>query len=362
MPRQGRFAEALRYQRRRGALVAGRAPLTWPEMGPLDEFPLVPFLFGPNGENLYDSSAIAEWLDRETGPASWLIPDEGPALHFAVRLIDEALDEVGLYLVHHNRWVVAARDNGAGERLADEMRPLASVMSRVLARQFPVRQVRRLPYLFSVADPADRSYDDLPRRLRPPAREGFPPTHGLLERAYLELLDAVEPVVAARPFLFGDRFTLADASLYGQLGMNRTDASAWRALRSRAPATAAWIDRLAVGDFSGHRAAGRLEVDAALHPLLDWVGRTFVSLMQQNEAAYETHLAAGATRFNEAGFDGGESLYDGELLGEPFRSVAKTFQVAVWRRLRTEWSALEPAVRSRFTFEVGEVLPARESG
>ena len=44
--------------------------------------------------------------------------------------------------------------------------------------------------------------------------------------------------------------------------------------------------------------------------------------------------AAGETRFNEAAFDAGRALYDGTLLGRPFRSVAKTFQVRVWRDLR----------------------------
>ena len=44
--------------------------------------------------------------------------------------------------------------------------------------------------------------------------------------------------------------------------------------------------------------------------------------------------------FNERGFDRGVALYDGELLGWPFRAVVKTFQVKVWRRLLDEWRAL----------------------
>jgi len=112
--------EAFRLARRRRALVAGRRPLTWPDKHPLDEYPLVPFLFGADGENLYDSSAIAEWLDRRAvgrdPRAPRLVPDGDPALRFAVRLVDEALDEVGLYLVHHARWVVAAAVGGAGIR------------------------------------------------------------------------------------------------------------------------------------------------------------------------------------------------------------------------------------------------------
>ncbi len=357
LPAGATFVEALRYDRRRRQLVVGRLPLTWPQMTPLDEFPLVPFLFGPAGENLYDSSAIAVWLDRQgAGSDAYapLLPPADPALRFTVRLIDEAFDEFGLYLVHHNRWVVSARDNDAGARLAAEMRPLLGPLAPLTAHFFPARQVRRLPYLFSVAPPGDRRFDDLPRRRRPPARAGFPPTHALLEQAFTELLAALEPVLSRRSFLFGARFTLADASLYGQLGMNRSDPSARAWIARAAPATQAWIDRIARGVFEGHRADGELWLDAALAPLLAWVCRTFVPLMRQNHDAWERHSSAGNARFNEAGFDAGRGLYDGTLLGQPFRSVIKTFQVRVWRELRAEWDGLDAGARLR----VENLLPA----
>lgn len=351
LPAAGNFFDAFRFDRRRRRLVAGRLPLTWPQMTDLDEFPLVPFLFGPGGENLYDSSAIALWLDgHRSHPnerATRLVPADNPALRFAVRLVDEAFDEIGLYLVHHNRWVVSARDNDAGARLAREMRPLFGPLAPLVGRFFPARQVRRLPYLLSVAPGDAAAWEDLPARLRPPSRPGFPPTHELLEQAFSELLAAVEPVLAARPYLFGERFTVADASLYGQLGMNRSDPSAWAWIRREAPATAAWIDRLARGEFQGHLADGGLVLDAPLAPLLAWICRTFVQLMQQNHDAWEHYRAAGETRFNEAAFNAGRAPYDGTLLGRPFRSVVKTFQVRVWRDLRREWEALDASDRAR---------------
>ena len=351
LPAPGSALESHRFNLRRARLIDGRLPLTWPEKSPLDEFPLVPFLFGPSGENLYDSTAIGIWLDR-TGPHpadEWapLLPDEEPALRFATRLVDEALDEVGLYLVHHNRWVVSARDNDAGPRLARQMRPLLGPAARVLARRFPTRQVRRLPYLFSVAPADSREFADLPARLRPPTREGFPATHALLEQAFLRLLGAVEPVLSARPFLFGERFTLADASVYGQLAMNRTDPRAWAWIGREAPATGAWIERLAEGDFSGHRAEGPLVLDEMLAPLMGWLSDTFVPLMRQNADAWQRHRAAGETIFNEKAFAVGRALYDGTLLGQPFRSVAKTFQVRVWRDLAGDWQALAEDARAR---------------
>ncbi|HEV7731032.1 MAG TPA: glutathione S-transferase C-terminal domain-containing protein [Candidatus Binatia bacterium] len=349
MPQSGPFREAFRHARRRDLLVRRRVPLTWPPMTALDEFPQVPFLFGPDGETLYDSSAIGAYLVEQAHGVSQrtaaLLPAADPALRFAVRLIDEALDEVGLYLVHHQRWVVAARDNDAGARLARDMRPLLGPAARVLRLAFPRRQVRRLPYLFSVA-PADDAFDDLPVALRPPTRPGFPPTHALLATMLDELLAALEPVLARRPFLFGDLPTLADASVYGQLDMNRSDPSAWRVIVGRAPETARWIERMARGEL-GSSATPDLQLRDDLAPLLGWVARTFVPLMRQNAAAWVFQRDAGETRFNEAAFDAGRALYDGELLGQPFRSVVKTFQVRVWQTLRDEWDALDAGERSR---------------
>lgn len=348
LPESGTRMEALLHLNRRRRVVGGSLPLTWPRLTQLDEFPQVPFLFGPEGENLYDSSAIGAWLAQRPGAipaARALLPDDDPAVRFAVRLLDEALDEVGLYLVHHGRWVFAARDNGAGLRLAREMRPLLGLLAAGVARGFPARQVRRLPYLFSVADPGDRSFDDLPRRLRPPAREGFPPTHGLLDRIYRELLEALEALLAARPFLFGPSVTLADASVLGQIGMNHSDPSARDRLAAWAPATAAWVGRGLAGDFA--RAGDEApHLDAALAPLLAWACGCFVPLMQQNHDAWQRHREAGETRFNEPAFDAGRSLYDGTLLGQPFRSVVKTFQVRVWRDLRAEWDGLSDDART----------------
>ena len=353
LPAQGSSRDALRFGWRREQLIRRRIPLTWPPRDPLDEFPLVPFLFGPQGENLYDSSAIGVWLDA-TGATkdSPVLPMHDPALRFAVQLVDEALDEVGLYLVHHNRWVIAARDNDVGARLAPELRPLLGPLATAVAFTFPARQVRRLPYLFSVAEPG-AAFADLPARLRPPARAGFPPTHALLDELFESLLAALEPPLAAQPFLFGERFTLADASVYGQLAMNLSDPSASALIRRRAPAVHAWISRLAQGDLTGHRADAMLLLRDAHAPLLAWVASGFVPLMQQNQAAFARHRARGETRFNEAAFDARRALYGGMLLGRPFRSVAKSFQVRAWRDLVHAWRALPADAQAR----VAELLP-----
>ena len=69
--------------------------------------------------------------------------------------------------------------------------------------------------------------------------------------------------------------------------------------------------------------------------------------MRQNEVAYEAARERSETVFNEPAFDQGRALYDGELLGRPFRSVVKTFQVRVWREIKATWGTLPPTARER---------------
>lgn len=301
---------AIEIAKRRGSV------LRYGGSSPLDEYPLVPFLVDEQRRVWHDSSSIGQKLHDE---GAELVPDE-PAVRWVARLVDEAFDEFGLYMLHHNRWVVSARDNDAGARLSREFATLLPPGVRALfALWFSRRQVRRLPYLFS-----------------------RPETHALLEEAWYAHLDAMESLLAERPFILGERFTLADASAFGHLGGNFIDPSAHARLRAHAPRTHRWLERIWRGEHVGSR--GALSLHDSLGPLLDIVGRTFVPLMRQNEAAYRAH--AGETTFNEAAFDRGRALYDGELLGRPFRSVVKTFQVRVWRDLSAEWSALASSERA----------------
>jgi glutathione S-transferase len=329
--------------------------IRYPEASPLDEYPLVPFVVEDARRVLYDSSAIGQWLDDTRGGAAPKLLPEAPESRWVARLLDEAFDEFGLYLLHHHRWVVSARENDAGARLAAEFAwVLPPGVRGVFAARFSRRQVRRLPYLFSVA-PDSFAMPGLARGRTPPARAGFPETHGLLEEAWRAYLDATESILARRPFLLGDRFTIADASACGQLGGNFIDPTARRRLRAHAPRTYAWLEGLLRFEPAGTtgRATGGVGLDDALTPLLRIVGRTFVPLMQQNEAAHRAHCEAGETLFNEAAFDRGRALYDGELLGRPFRSVAKTFQVRVWRDLVGEFRALGAASRARLEASIG---------
>lgn len=351
LPAQGGRLENYRALRLVSRAKRTRTVCRYPHPSDLDEYPLVPFLIENQRHVYYDSSALAHWLDDfHPPPPGPLFPGDG-ALAFVAQLIDEAFDEFGLYMVHHNRWVLSAATNDAGERLAREFAGvLLPGMGRVLARRFARRQVRRLPYLFSTAPPGFSLA--VPPALMPPSRQGFPETHGLLSEAWEAYLRATEGILIRRPYVLGERFTVADAAVYGQLGMNLADPTAADRMRTVAPTTYRWLCEIRDG---GHvRSGGHLDLHDGLAALLDVIRRTFVPLMRQNESAYEEARARGENLFNESAFEQGRALYDGELLGRPFRSVVKTFQVRVWRDIRCAWARLSPVAQSRLSGLVGD--------
>ena len=60
-----------------------------------------------------------------------------------MRFLDEAFDEFGLYMVHHNRWVRSATDTTMGERTAQDMsRLITPLLARGIRVNLPRRQVR----------------------------------------------------------------------------------------------------------------------------------------------------------------------------------------------------------------------------
>lgn len=351
LPADGHRVQNYRILWRINRATRTRTAVRYPQLTDLDEYPLVPFFVEDERHISYDSSALARWIDEHHRPRHGpLVPDDA-MLAFVAQLIDEAFDEFGLYMVHHNRWVLSAATNDAGDRLAREFaRVLPPGTGAPFARRFARRQVRRLPYLFSVAA-SGFSVSGLPSELTPPSRRGFPATHELLDEAWHAHLAAIEAVLTRQPYLLGERFTVADASVYGQLSMNLKDPTAAMELRRRAPRTNHWLcnirDRRQVG------VAGPLRLSDALRPVLDIIGRTFVPLMQQNEKGHTAACGRGETLFNEGAFNQGRALYEGELLGRPFRSVAKTFQVRVWHEIMDAWRALPAAARTR----VAELLP-----
>ena len=212
-------------------------------------------------------------------------------------------------------------------------------MRKFFARRFAQRQVRRLPYLFSVAS-QDHHDPQMDQALSPPSRDGFPETGGLLEASWIRLMQGLDNLLKMQPWLFGECCTLADLALYGQLAINLDDPSSARTMMQRYPVVYEWLHQIRHGTYPAHNPLARPEARDCLQPLLTEVCRTHIPLMQQNYRAYVRMRDNGQTLFNEAAFNKNEALYNGEIDGQVFRAVAKSFQYQVWRRCCQRWRGL----------------------
>jgi glutathione S-transferase len=324
----------------------------------LDEYPAVPFFSNDGKHFQYDSSSIAHWLDSKNPTSQLTLFPESESLNFIASLIDEAFDEFGLYMVHHMRWIGSAKSNQMGKLLAKEFRhALPPGGPFYLSKSFPRRQVRRCPYLFSVAPKRYRS--GVNKHLTPPQRPGFPETHTLLNESWTQYLKGMEEVLSHQAYLLGDCFTIADASAYGQLAMNLVDPEAAAKMKHIAPLTFTWLNRIYQGkhlidaENLHNKDEKRLYISKHLIPLLGTIMSTFSTLMVHNERAYIQAKQSGETLFNEAAFNQNRALYDGQLRGYPYRTVVKTFQVRTWRALCEQWSALPPADQAEIRNKMG---------
>ena len=187
LPGEGGRAENMRAFVRLQRSMQNRSVTRFPEMDrSLDEYPGLPF-FSEDGKHFqYDTTSLAHWLDQLSGDSAESLFPVSPPLRFVAQLIDEAFDEYGLYMVHHMRWVTSSTDTTMGERTAIEFSRLVSpLFSPLIRRQLPRRQVRRCPYLFSVAPEGYTTSVESARN--PPSRSGFPPTHDLLDESWTRL-------------------------------------------------------------------------------------------------------------------------------------------------------------------------------
>ena len=152
----------------------------------------------------------------------------------------------------------------------------------------------------------------------------------------------MESILSKQNYLFGAHFTLADASAYGQLGMNLVDPQAADELKQTAPRTFAWLKAIEQGQFvaTDKNAEPLFKLTPRMSTLLNVLMGTYGALMVQNEHAFNEASRLGITQFNEAAFDKNEAMFNGKLQGYTFRTVVKTFQVRPWRELKADWQTL----------------------
>lgn len=174
-----------------------------------------------DGRWMTDTTAIIDWIEaRRTEPE---VTPRDPALRFFSLLLEDYADEWLWRPALHYRWSFQPDTALMGRRIAGEMMrdvpgPLALRTAVIIARQ-------------------QRKYV---------RGDGITPaTRGAVEGLYLRTLAALETILARRPYLLGDRPSLADFGFMGSMFRHFSlDPTPARIMRDTAPAVFEWVARM----------------------------------------------------------------------------------------------------------------------
>ncbi|MEZ5181258.1 MAG: glutathione S-transferase family protein [Acidimicrobiales bacterium] len=267
----------------------------------------IPAIELDDGRWLTDSTPIIAWFDAHH--ARWPVTPAEPVARFLSLLVEDFADEWLWRPAMHYRWSYAPDRFHRGIRLATEMGagargrtpPLAAARRAVAQRQLGT---------FVRGDGVDET------------------TRRHVDDAYLRVLDRLQPILAERPHLLGERPSLVDIAFMGPMFRHfALDPTPARLMVERAPAVWEWVARTwnARGSTLGER------------PLLDVVPDDWDPLLAESGATHLEQLDANA-RAHAAG----AATHDLTVQGVTYRDLP-TSPYRVWclERLRHAYEALD---------------------
>lgn len=275
----------------------------------------MPQLQAPDGSWLTDTTAILAHFE-----ASWpelALQPVDPAAVFLSLFLEDAFDEWLWRPALYYRWAFAED---------------ARLMSRQIARTM-MRDLKAPLWL-------RRRFILARQRREFLTRDGVTPqTAPTVEALYGEVLDTLEPILTARPYLFGERPVAADFGLFGPFFRHFShDPTPHAILRERAPAVLAWVARLWAARPETLAAAPRpTTVPPDLDPLLALAARDHLPELAAHEAALAT----------------GQSEISLTMNGVPWRYPGSPYRVACLANLRTKFAALDPTARAEVQRRLG---------
>ena len=269
---------------------------------------LIPVLQFPDGTYRGETTTLAHALESLHAGRS-VIPDD-PAAAFVCDLLEDMADEWAVKALFLYRWWDPEDQAYVSRWGAEEWSVSdAPAGSAEEIESFRQRQVSRMTILGATAE-----------------------NRPLIEESYRRMLDAFEPFVGMRRYLFGSRPSLADFAWYGQLSELATDPTPMRILRARAPMLDHWVRRLDdASGVDGEWATLDEALAGAAGRLLALAGELYLPFLVANDEAWRD----GAPRLTL-------QVWGLEYTLSPFR-----FQVKCLARLRERYAALDPGSRAR---------------
>jgi glutathione S-transferase len=243
-----------------------------------------------DGRWMTDTSPMIDWFEGQY-PDHPIMPIE-PVQAFLCRLIEDCADEWMWRPAMHYRWSYPGSATLLARKIIEEA--AADVPG---PNWIKFRRIKRRQYTNFVKN------DGINEQ-----------TRGQAERSYTNLLEILNRIFDTRPYLFGDRPTLADIGLMGPLFRHCSmDPDPAAIMREDAPAVMEWVYRL--WNARGSRLNGQLisGVPDDLLPLVREIGETHLENLCANAAAWNA----------------GEGHYDVTIQGAPYTHVP-TSQYRVW--------------------------------
>ena len=224
----------------------------------------------------------------------------------------------------HYRWSFLRDREHASGHLVDEMLPDVPTPRDALRKMMVERQLGGFVTRDGVTDE----------------------TRGHVEATAMAAYDQLEAILAERPFLLGERRTIADFGFVGPMLRHfAQDPTPAELMRRRAPRLFTWVARMWEASPDPADAALIRSIDPPLSALV--------------REACETHMVQ--LRDNARGFAAGTSHFESTIQGCPYTHLpVSRYRVWCLEELRREWSALDDAaresVRAHLTDEAASLL------
>ena len=307
----------------RAALRAKRLPHTWTGMTAEDRARVMPnvkaqvirVIRTPDGSWTNDSTPFLLGLEGE-GRA--LVPAEAK-LRFVCLLIEDMADEWFMKAMFHYRWAYPEDAEWCANWIMFDSLPNAG--REGVERNAAIIRSRQISRMALVGC--------------------TPATAPVIEASWKRTNKALESMATGPTrFLFGDRISLADIALYGQLKVMSVDPTPMAWLRAETPYLYRWLD---LADDASGLDGDWLEPGAAIaaapvKALLAQAGDTYLPFLKANADA----LAAGAGTFEV------------KLEGARYAQGVFKYQAKCLDTLRSGWNALSADDRATLRGLIGE--------
>jgi glutathione S-transferase len=273
-----------------------------------------------DGRWLSDTTPILAWFESQREDAT--IYPEDPGMCFVALLLEDHADEWLWRPSMHYRWSYAQDREHASSVLCDEL------MTRWRAPRFMKRRMIARRQLGGFVH-----------------RDGVTPaTRAHVEQTAMTAFDGLNAVLAERPYLLGERPTIADYGFVGPMFHHfAQDPTPAQLMRQRAPRVYTWVSRMWEAKPEPDTAPILGEVDAPIAALLQEACETHLVQLGANARAY----ANGATHFAQ------------NVQGCRYEKLpVSRYRVWCLEELRRHWQALDAATQASLRTYLAEPYAA----